>query len=275
MANRWTGSGANRWANTASKRRSWRPGGGEFSPPPDKLFASKDYLRSRFMEIVWSGFPELQRSLHTLYDNELGEVLARLPAGGFFAVASRQAGPAIKKWAEPWHLTDPWCVNRLLNRVCLWLANGSAGEVREIGIDRPFYTPFSFLRWLLGSWDPKDWDPTERIGPAFKAEIYKSLEPVLDAYCEAVRFQARMDGYVTNPELRRPEDHLCWLAAHQVGRWSMEGIADALESSHFTVQSAVNNLAKLIDLNLRDPSDHLKSDQGQIRLLLKSIALTK
>jgi hypothetical protein len=59
------------------------------------------------MEIVWSGFPELQRSLHNLYDNELSEVLARLPAGGFFAAASRQAGPAIKKWAEPWHLTDP------------------------------------------------------------------------------------------------------------------------------------------------------------------------
>jgi hypothetical protein len=262
-----------------SNRRSYRPGGGEFSPPSG-LFSSQEDLRGRFMEIVWSEFPELQNSLQALYEKELAERLTELvQTADIFAAGRQQVEPVVKAWAETWRLTDDWCVTWLLGA---WRLTDD-GRIELLSGSRLYDTAPSRptdrvdiiheVRDATGRGDiarmtlidhpagrrlfqlTAVWDYERTTQAAFKIELRGRFEAELNDYCGTVLADAKAAGHLANPELRQVDEHLRWLARMII---KGERPADIWRSvsgdnrGRRAFEKAIRKTAELIGLTLRN-----------------------
>ncbi len=106
------------------------------------------------------------------------------------------------------------------------------------------------------------WDITEKLRPAFEAEVHKRFEAELQKYCDDHVREARVAGYVETRERRNP-DHFAWVACYQVCRMSPRAIANALGVRLFTVQNSIKSLTEEICLT-KNPAPYKPASASKI-----------
>lgn len=227
----------------------FRPGGGQFSRSSGPFAALND-LRARFMAAAFEVEPKLKRTLRALYDNQLlgnpewletsfrGNLAP--PSDSAFDLARN----LLRGWSEPWGLSDPWCIDWLLeHRLFVWWAK----ERGQVGVVTRLWSGALPLERVPFSLEVEGWDTTEEIRTDFEAGVRKRFEAELSKYCDERESEAEAAGYVRTRERRNP-NHFAWLACYQVCRFSPAAIAKALNVRLYAVQYAVNSLTREIDL---------------------------
>lgn len=208
--------------------------------------------------------PEDLRSWTELLSEE--ESLASLGTDGIEALPDEDAELAalsgltttLTAWGKRWRLIDAWCYDLALcnlaewerqprSRETLWLAGPSWGGWLPVGEDdRRFH------------FEHPGWDPTADTRKAAAAGIRAVFNRELDAYLDHVEAAAKAAGFVATHEKRRhyaptPEewrrlDHFAWLARAHIDEESGQKIADEARLDRRAVQTAIRELAALIDL---------------------------
>ena len=100
------------------------------------------------------------------------------------------------------------------------------------------------------------WRPSE--------ETRESIQQRFDTYLDRVEHAYRSAGFTPVRE-KRQREHFWWLAAYQIRRFSYSGLADALGLQRHTIELGVIDLAKKIDLTLRDPASYHRATPNKIR----------
>jgi hypothetical protein len=252
-----------------TRRRPWRPGGGEFAPPSGP-YAAQSNLRNRFMREAFAIEPELKRSLQALYDDSLRGKPDWLETSfqGNLAVPTAKAVEVacalLASWAKKRGLGQDWCVDWILRERFLpqW-----ALERGQIGVTTVVWRgPRPLARSPFGVVDC--YDPTEETQKSFRTRLRASLEAALPVFCDRVEQEAVATGYVRTKERRQPA-HFRWLAAYQVCRCSKAAIAKALNVRLYAVQHAVAALANEIGLKPRPHTTNKRISRKSLLEILK------
>lgn len=220
--------------------------------------------RNRFLEAAAELDSALLRSLRTdvppLYNHcwTLDEKSSELRYlhHGYEAVSRVREllspfGLALVEWLEHWHLTETWAMNAAVWTVQSWKPRNQRGG--RCPPDPPLKwcleNPRRFYPPVVGTFQPhaSTWQLNETADTFMKRALASYEE-------EIRRWVAEQGaGYRPTPDKLNLE-HFRWCALRQVFSFSYEHIADALELSRQSVQSAAEDTFKFVGMTPRQLS---------------------
>ena len=158
----------------------------------------------------------------------------------------------LVKWAERFHLAEPWAVTAALATLGLWCRGGPSRHLVTYVGGAP-ENPFSLFSYEGPGWLVR-WQTRTEAAEAIRADF----EAALSGYLDKVEEQARAAGWESTSrklDTKRREagsaTHFGWLARYQCGREKQTDIAARANVSASSVSDAVRSTAALVGLRLR------------------------
>jgi hypothetical protein len=170
---------------------------------------------------------------------------------------SRHAIELARKALEPWgrehNLSDAWCIEWIVDNK---LRDRQAQERGAVGVTIGMWVAPAPLKPIRFDLDLEGWRPEDEGRADFVHRSRAQFEPMLAQYCKKVEGLAIGAGYVLVPNRPQVEEHLAWLARHQVRHEAPAEIWKSLKAEHRNrsrraVEKAIRETALLIGLTLR------------------------
>ena len=160
----------------------------------------------------------------------------------------------LVRWAERFHLTEPWAVTAALATMRLWSRQKKISPRFVTYVGSAPENPFPLFRYEGPGWLVR-WQTRTEAEEAIKNDVTAALK----GYLDKVEEQARAAGWETTPrklDTKRREagsaTHFGWLARYQCGGEKQTDIAAGANVSAPSVSDAIRSTAALVGLRLRE-----------------------
>ncbi|HZJ02257.1 MAG TPA: hypothetical protein VFE20_01030 [Thermoleophilia bacterium] len=170
-----------------------------------------------------------------------------------------QPSEALQRWAEHYHLTDPWCIDFAIYTLREGRAAYEPLKVEtSVALGQNAHPDpehgFSFTLRAPGfgpTLPESGWNPAREARGEAKKRITLALGQKLDEYLDEMEQRARMRGLVASIRKQDGDRHFRWFVRYQCREESYSSIAKSEHADRRTVSEAVKDLAELIGLTLR------------------------
>lgn len=182
----------------------------------------------------------------------------------------------LNNWAVRWHLTDHWCLEAAVETFNSW--HGVVDRPRRFAAPLgkmvvpqnlpalPDFLGRTFTLTLPG------WDPLAETRKDFETRAKSDFQKKLAEYSHEIQSLASSSPYLISVPEKRSFDAFHWTAGYQICGWSLNKIAGAAGFERQSVETAVKQTAKLIELTLRPTREYEKGIEVEaIQKVLKRL----